>query len=169
MRLDSDSPRPMTLHGKLTRSREAAKPRRDPEELSAIVVDCAFRLHVEAGSGLLETVYEVVLARMLEDRGLTVCRQVPIPIRIMEYSFNEGFRADLIVEDIFLVELKSIENLAPVHSKQVLTYLRLLGMPLGLLINFGDPSFKEGIRRIVHRHHHFASSRLRVNHQHLLQ
>lgn len=144
-------------------SREGAKPRRNPEELSAIVVDSAYHLHVEVGPGLLESVYEVVLARMLEDRGLAVRRQVPVPIRLMNYSFDEGFRADLIVEDVLLVELKSVENLAPVHSKQVLTYLRLLGMPLGLLINFGAATFKEGIRRIVHRHRDFASSRLRVN------
>ena len=144
-------------------SREDAKARRNPEELSAIVVDCAYHLHVEVGPGLLESVYEVVLARMLEDRGLVVRRQVSVPIRLMNYSFDEGFRADLIVEDVLLVELKSVENLAPVHSKQVLTYLRLLGMPLGLLINFGAATFKEGIRRIVHQHRDFASSRLRVN------
>ncbi len=144
-------------------SREDAKARRNPEELSAIVVDCAYHLHVEVGPGLLESVYEVVLARMLEDRGLVVRRQVSVPIRLMNYSFDEGFRADLIVEDVLLLELKSVENLAPVHSKQVLTYLRLLGMPLGLLINFGAATFKEGIRRIVHQHRDFASSRLRVN------
>jgi GxxExxY protein len=144
-------------------SREDAKARRNPEELSAIVVDCAYHLHVEVGPGLLESVYEVVLAHMLEDRGLVVRRQVPVPIRLMNYSFDEGFRADLIVEGVLLVELKSVENLAPVHSKQVLTYLRLLGMPLGLLVNFGAATFKEGIRRIVHQHRDFASSRLRVN------
>ncbi|MEI6342017.1 MAG: GxxExxY protein [Verrucomicrobiota bacterium] len=144
-------------------SREDAKTRRDPEGLSAIVVDCAYHLHVEAGPGLLEGVYEVVLAQMLEDRGLAVRRQVPVPIRLMNHSFHEGFRADLIVEDALLVELKPVENLAPVHSKQVLTDLRLLGMPLGLLINFGAGTLKEGIRRVVHHHRDFASSRLRVN------
>lgn len=147
----------------MTDSREGAKARRNPEELSAIVVDLAYHLHVEAGPGLLESVYEVVLARMLEDRGLAVRRQVSVPIRLLNYSFDEGFRADLIVENVLLVELKSVENLAPVHSKQVLTYLRLLRMPLGLLINFGAATFKEGVRRIVHQHRNFASSRLRVN------
>ncbi len=133
------------------------------EELSAIVVDCAYRLHAEAGPGLLETVYEVVLAKVLEERGLRVRRQVPVPIHLMGLQFDEGFRADLIVEDQLLVELKSVEHLAPVHSKQVLTYLRLLDLPLGLLINFGAATFKEGCKRIVNGPQDFASSRLRVN------
>lgn len=144
-------------------SREDAKARRDMEELSAIVVDCGYRLHVEAGPGLLETVYEVVLARMLADQGLAVQRQVPVPIRLMGLTFEEGFRADIIVEDLLLIELKSVENLLPVHSKQVLTYLRLLNLPLGLLINFGASTFKEGCKRIVNGPQSFASSRLRVN------
>ena len=144
-------------------SREGAKPRRDVEELSSIVVDCGYRLHVEAGPGLLESVYEVVLAKMLEGMGLRVQRQVPVPIRLMGMTFDEGFRADLIVEDSLLVELKSVETLLPVHSKQVLTYLRLLEMPLGLLINYGASTFKQGIKRIVNNHQDFASSRLRVN------
>ena len=133
------------------------------EELSAVVVDCAYKLHVEAGPGLLETVYEVVLAKMLEKRGLKVKRQMLIPINLMGLTFDEGFRADLLIENLLLVELKSVENLAPVHSKQVLTYLRLLNLPLGLLINFGASTFKEGCKRIVINHKDFASSRLRVN------
>jgi iron complex transport system substrate-binding protein len=144
-------------------SREDAKARRDVEELSAMVVDCAYQLHVEAGPGLLESVYEVVLAHMLEARGLRVRRQVPVPILLMGLKFDEGFRADLIVEDALLVELKSVENSSPVHAKQVLTYLRLLKMPLGLLINFGAATFKEGVKRIVNHHRDFAASRLRVN------
>jgi iron complex transport system substrate-binding protein len=115
----------------MTDSREGAKTRRNVEELSSIVVDCGYKLHVEAGPGLLETVYEVVLAKMIEAHGLRVRRQVPIAIRLMGLQFDEGFRADLIVEDALLIELKSVENLAPVHSKQVLTYLRLLDLPLG--------------------------------------
>jgi iron complex transport system substrate-binding protein len=133
------------------------------EALSGIVVDCGYKLHVEAGPGLLESVYEVVLARMLEDRGLRVRRQVPVPIELMGLKFDEGFRADILVEDCLLLELKSVERLAPVHAKQVLTYLRLLKLPLGLLINFGAPTFKEGIQRIVNNHRDFAPSRLRVN------
>jgi iron complex transport system substrate-binding protein len=144
-------------------SHEATKSRRDKEELSRIVVDCAYRLHVEVGPGLLETVYEVVLARMLEERGLRVRRQVSVPIELMGMKFDEGFRADLIVEGILLVELKSVENLAPVHSKQVITYLRLLNLPLGLLINFGAATFKEGCKRIVQGPQDFVSSCLRVN------
>ena len=138
-------------------------PKKSPEEISAIVVDCAYKLHVEAGPGLLETVYEVVLARMLADLGLKVERQVPVPIELMGLKFDEGFRADLIVEDSFLIELKSVENLAPVHSKQVLTYLRLLDLPLALLINFGCATFKEGVKRIVNHHQDMGGSLLRVN------
>ena len=144
-------------------SHEDTKARRDVEELSAIVVDCGYKLHVEAGPGLLETVYEVVLAKMLADQGLVVKRQAPVPIRLMGMTFEEGFRADLIVEGRLLIELKSVENLLPVHSKQVLTYLRLLNLPLGLLINFGAPTFKDGCRRIVNNHRDIQTSRLRLN------
>jgi iron complex transport system substrate-binding protein len=133
------------------------------EELSAIVVDCGYKLHVGAGPGLLESVYEVVLAKMLMERGLSVKRQEPVPIVVMGMKFDEGFRADIIVDDLLLLELKSVENLAPVHSKQVLTYLRLLNLPLGLLINFGAATFKEGVKRIVNGQQSFVSSRLRVN------
>jgi len=133
------------------------------EELSALVVDCSYKLHTGIGPGLLESVYEVILAKMLEDHGLQVERQVPVPIQVMNLNFDEGFRADLIVNRLLLVELKSTETLAPVHYKQVLTYLRLLKMPLGLLINFGTATFKEGIKRVVNNHHNLAGSRLRIN------
>lgn len=135
----------------------------DKEALSEVVVDCAYKLHVEVGPGLLESVYEAVLEKMLVDRGLNVTRQQQIPIKLMGLSLNEGFRADLIVEGILLIELKSVEKLAPVHPKQVLTYLRLLNLPLGLLINFGAPTFKEGCKRIVNGKQDFVSSCLRVN------
>ena len=128
-----------------------------------MVVDRGFRLHRELGPGLLESVYEVVLAKMLEDDGLRVARQVAVPIEVMGMKFDEGFRADLIVEDLLLAELKSVEHLAPVHSKQVLTYLRLLNLPLGLLINFGAATFKEGIKRILNGPQDFRNSRLRIN------
>ncbi|HMO14472.1 MAG TPA: GxxExxY protein, partial [Pirellulaceae bacterium] len=120
-------------------------------------------LHKELGPGLLESVYEAVLARMLENEGLQVRRQVPVPIAVMGMRFEEGFRADILIEDLLLLELKSVENLAPVHSKQLLTYLRLLELPLGLLMNFGAATFKEGVRRIVNGPQSFASSCLRVN------
>ncbi len=135
------------------------------EEISAEVVDAAFHLYKDLGPGLLESVYEVVLAKLLEQRGLSVERQKPIPIHYAGLRFDEGFRADLIVEGSLLIELKSVENLAAVHGKQVLTYLRLLDLPLGLLINFGSATFKDGIKRIVNNHTNFASSRLRVNQQ----
>jgi GxxExxY protein len=136
---------------------------KNAEELSVLIVDCGYRLHTELGPGLLESVYEVVLAKLLEEHGVCVERQKPIPIVFAGMKFDEGFRADLLVENRVLVELKSVEKVAPVHGKQVLTYLRLLRLPLGLLINFGAPTFKEGIRRIVNGHDDFASSRLRVN------
>jgi iron complex transport system substrate-binding protein len=100
---------------------------------------------------------------MLEDRGLRVRRQAPVPIQLMGLNFEEGFRADMIINETLLVELKSVENISPVHAKQVLTYLRLLKMPLGLLFNFGAATFKDGVQRIANHHHNFASSRLRVN------
>lgn len=128
-----------------------------------MVVDCAYKLHVEAGPGLLESVYENVLAHLLEKRGLRVRQQVAIPIQLMGVHIEEGFRADILVEDKLLVELKSVEKIAPVHSKQVLTYLRLLNLPLGLLINFGAATFKEGCQRIVNGPQDTAASSLRVN------
>ena len=144
-------------------SHEATKARKDKEKIAAAVVDCAFRLHRDLGPGLLETVYEVVLARLLRDQGFAIERQKPIPIQYAGFTFEEGFRADLLIEGVVLVELKSVENLAPVHSKQTLTYLRLLGLPLGLLINFGAATFKEGCKRIVNGPQSFVSSCLRVN------
>ena len=144
-------------------SHEGAKTRRNPEEISRVVVDSAYQLHAEVGPGLLENVYEVVLAKALAARGLQVRRQVPVRIQLMGLNFDEGFRADILVEDLLLLELKSVEKLAPVHAKQLLTYLRLLDLPLGFLINFGAPTFKEGCKRIVNGHQDFASSRLRVN------
>lgn len=133
------------------------------EEASAVVVDAAFQLHRDLGPGLLESVYESVLAGMLEKRGLRVERQRSVAFDFAGIHFNEGLRVDLLVEGCLVVELKSVENFAPVHAKQVLTYLRLMNLSLGLLINFGAPTFKEGIKRIVNNHRDFAASRLRVN------
>src|SRR6202000_2532138 len=100
----------------------------------------------------LESVYEMVLARELERRGLAVTRQAPVAIEFDGMQFEEGFRVDLLVEEIVVVELKSVERLAPVHSKQVLTYLRLLNLPVGLLINFGEVTLKDGLHRIVNNY-----------------
>ena len=133
------------------------------EEISAIVVDAAFHLHRELGPGLLESVYEAVLASMLESRGLRVERQKAVEFDFQGMHFNEGLRVDLLVDGCLVVELKSVETLAPVHVKQLLTYLCLLHLPIGLLINFGAATFKEGVKRVVNKHKDFASSRLRVN------
>ena len=133
------------------------------EEMSAVVVDTAFHLHKDLGPGLLESVYEAVLTRMLEQQGLKVERQKVVDFEFHGMRFEEGLRVDLLVNGGLVVELKSVENLTPTHSKQVLTYLRLLNLPLGLLINFGGATFKEGIKRIVNNHQSLASSRLRVN------
>lgn len=133
------------------------------EELARIVVDCAYKVHCELGPGLLESVYEAVLAKRLGKLGLRVERQKPIAIQFDDIDFEEGFRADLLVEGKLLVELKSAERLTPVNGKQVLTYLRLLNLPLGILVNFGGATFREGVRRIVNNHTETASSRLRVH------
>jgi len=149
-------------HG-LTGSREEEKREMNLEELSSVVVDSAYHLHVDLGPGLLETVYETVLARILSDRGLKVERQKAVIFEYQGIRFEDGLRVDLLINDRLVVELKSVETLAPVHAKQLLTYLRLLNQPLGLLINFGAATFKEGIKRVVNQHRDFASSRLRVS------
>jgi len=118
-------------------------------EIGKIVVNCAVRLHQELGPGLLETVYEVLLAHELEQRGLKVERQVPVPIEFHGIRFDQGFRADLIVEGQVILELKSVESASKAHKKQVLTYLRLTGMKLGYLLNFGEALMKDGISRIA--------------------
>jgi GxxExxY protein len=118
-------------------------------EIASLVMDAAFLIHRELGPGLLESVYEVVMARQLTDMGLAVERQVPVAIRFKEMYFDEGFRADLFVEQKVIIELKSIERLQPVHSKQLLTYLRLTGCRLGLLINFGENLLKDGFKRVA--------------------
>lgn len=118
-------------------------------EIGKVVVDCAVRLHMELGPGLLESVYEVILAHMLQKSGLRVERQVPIPIEFLGIRFGEGFRADIVVEDKVILELKSVENISKAHKKQVLTYLKLTGKKLGYLLNFGDELMKDGISRIL--------------------
>ena len=118
-------------------------------KISGQIVDTAFHVHRELGPGLLETVYEIILADALHKRGLTVARQVPIPIRFEGKLFDEGFRADLIVNGCVIVEIKSVESLARVHKKQVLTYLKLSGLKLGLLINFGGELLKGNIERLA--------------------
>ncbi|MFO0906036.1 MAG: GxxExxY protein [Pirellulales bacterium] len=118
-------------------------------EIGTLIVDCAVQLHQDLGPGLLEVVYEVTLAAKLRKRGLAVERQVPVSIEYEGQRFEEGFRADLIVEQKVIVELKSVEQIHPAHKKQVLTYLRLTGMKLGYLLNFGEALMKDGITRII--------------------
>ena len=118
--------------------------------IGTIILDCAVELHRDLGPGLLETVYEVALARALARRGLRVRRQVGITFEYQGDRFDEGFRADLVVEDMVLVELKSVEHLAPVHKKQLLTYLKISGLRLGYLLNFGELLLRDGITRIIH-------------------
>lgn len=118
-------------------------------EISKIVLDAAFNIHTKLGPGLLESAYEAILAYEIRRRGLVVQRQVSIPIRFEGLTFEEGFRADLLVEDKLIVELKSVDRLVPVHGKQVLTQLRLSEKCLGLLINFGEMHLKNGIERIA--------------------
>ena len=119
------------------------------DEIARVVVESAFALHKELGPGLLESVYEVLLADALRERGLSVERQKPIPICFRGKRFDEGFRADLLVADLVLVELKPVEALARVHRKQVLTYLRLTNLKLGRLINFGGELLKGNMERLV--------------------
>lgn len=118
-------------------------------EIGTIIVDTAMQLHRGLGPGLLETVYEVVLANRLRRAGLRVERQVSVPIQFDGESFDEGFRADLIVENRVIIELKSVEKLNSAHKKQLLTYLRLTGLKLGYLLNFGNELMKNGISRII--------------------
>ncbi len=132
------------------------------EALAKAAVDYGFRIHKELGPGLLESVYEAILADGLRRTGLFVERQKPLPISFEGVQINEGYRVDLLIEGSLIVEIKSVERLVPVHGKQLLTYLRLAQRPLGLLMNFGGETFKEGIRRVANNYV-FAPSRLCVN------
>ena len=120
-------------------------------EVAKIVVDVAYQIHSRLGPGLLESVYEAVMAHELRKRGLQVEVQVPIPVEWDGVRLEVGFRADLIVERCVIVELKSIEQVHPVHKKCLLTYLRLADRRLGLLINFGTELIKDGISRVVNK------------------
>lgn len=119
------------------------------ESIAKISVDCGFWLHKELGPGLLESAYETLLFESLKEKGLSVERQKVIPILFKGRVLDEAFRADLIVENQLLIELKSTERHAPVYAKQLLTYLRLMDLPLGFLMNFGAATFKEGVKRIA--------------------
>ncbi len=118
-------------------------------KIGEIIVDAAIAIHKELGPGLLETVYEVILVNELKKRGLSVERQVAVPIEYKGIKFDEGFRADVVVEGKVIIELKSVESIHRAHKKQVLTYLKLTGCRLGYLLNFGEALMKDGISRLI--------------------
>ncbi|RYY26426.1 MAG: GxxExxY protein [Sphingomonadales bacterium] len=136
---------------------------RDIEQITTDVLDVAVRLHRDLGPGLLESVYEAILAAKLSAMGYRVARQKPIDIEFEGLRFDAAFRIDLLIEDRLLVELKSVERLSPAHAKQLLTYLRLTKQPLGLLINFAGGTLMEGVRRVANNYCPVASSRRGVN------
>lgn len=123
----------------------------DENELSKIIVDCCFKIHTKLGAGLFESVYEEILCYELFKNNLRFEKQKVIPVIYDEIKFDIGFKADIIVENKIIIELKSIEQLAPVHHKQLLTYLKLTGLKLGLLVNFNTNLIKDGIKRIVNK------------------
>ena len=138
---------------------------RDIEQVSGDVVDLAYRLHRDLGPGLLESVYEAVMAAKLIQMGYAVARQQPVNIEYDDLRFEAAFKIDLLVDRRLVVEIKSVERLNAAHGKQLLTYLRLTKQPVGLLINFGGATLKEGLHRVVNDYTPSASPRLRVNKQ----
>ena len=137
--------------------------RMEIEELASVAIDCGLMVHKRLGPGLLETAYEKVLAHKMSVRGLSVKTQVLMPIEIDGLLVDQGFRADILVEDKLLIEVKSVERLAPVHSRQVLTYLRFMNLPLGLLMNFSGMTFREGLKRVVNNHQDSTGSKLEIH------
>lgn len=133
------------------------------DDITGAIIDTALKIHTDLGPGLLESVYEIVLSKEIQKRGLQVERQKAISFEYEGILFDEGFRIDLLVDGKVIVEIKSVEKLTPVHSKQLLTYLRLMNLPVGLLINFGASTLKEGLKRIVNNLPPQASPQLRVN------
>jgi GxxExxY protein len=129
---------------------------RTVDDLAAAAVDRGFHIHKELGPGLLKSVYETVLAEALRQDGLLVEQQLPVPIIFRGMTFADAFRADLVVERSLIIEVKSVERNAPVHAKQLLTYLRLTKQPLGLLMNFGCETFREEVKRVANGHKSFA-------------
>ena len=136
---------------------------RDLEEISGDVLDCAVQLHRDLGPGLLESVYEAILTAMLEEKGYRIETQRSVEIRYKNLVIPSVLRVDMLVDSALLVELKSVEQILPVHAKQVKTYLRLMDLTSGLLINFGGETIKGNVRRIVNGYVPCASPRLRVN------
>jgi GxxExxY protein len=135
----------------------------DLDGITGEVIDASIKIHRELGPGLLESVYEAVLSRDLARRGLDVERQKTVAFDYDGMHFEEGLRIDLLVNGCVIIELKSVEKLSPMHGKQLLTDLRLMKLPVGLLINFGAATLKEGLQRVVNNLSPSASPRLRVN------
>lgn len=133
------------------------------EELAAIAVDCGLKVHRELGPGLLESAYEKVLAHRLRQRGLEVSTQVTVPITVDDIVIDQGLRLDILVEQRLLIEVKSVDRLAPLYGKQVLTYLRFMKLPLGLLMNFSGERFIDGLKRIANDHHDTSGSKLAIH------
>ncbi|WP_294120148.1 GxxExxY protein [Sphingomonas sp.] len=133
------------------------------DQISGDVLDLSIHIHRELGPGLLESVYETVLAAKLAASGYMVERQRAVDIVFEDLHFPAAFRIDLLVDERVLVEVKSVERLNAAHAKQLLTYLRLTKQPLGLLINFGGATLKEGFKRLVNDYHPSASQRLCAN------
>lgn len=133
------------------------------DRITGEIIDAAIRLHKRLGPGLLESVYEMLLAEALRARGFTVFRQYPADFQLDGRVFRHGFKVDLLVNRIVVVEIKAQEQLAAVHWKQVLTYLRALELPVGLLVNFGGATLKEGLHRVVNDYRPPPHSPLAVN------
>ena len=136
---------------------------KDLESISGEVIRVAIDLHRDLGPGLLESVYEMILASKLARLGYAVERQRPIDIKYEDVEFNAAFRVDLLIDDLLVVEIKSVERLHAAHAKQLHTYLRLMGLPAGLLINFAGETLKEGLKRVVNNYVPSAPPRLRLN------
>lgn len=133
------------------------------DEITQVVIEDSIKIHRDLGPGLMESVYESILCSSLERRGLKTERQKTVRFEYDGMTFDEGMRIDLLVESRLVIELKSVEKLAPVHGKQLLTYLRLMDVQVGLLINFGSATLREGLRRVVNRLPATPTSLLRVN------
>lgn len=121
----------------------------DIEDLARVAIDCGFHIHKDLGPGLLESVYELLLAERLSRVGCVVERQKLLPVEFDGITLLDGYRVDLLVDGKLIIEVKSVERLAPLHSKQLLTYIRLARQPVGLLMNFGGATFREGLQRVV--------------------
>jgi GxxExxY protein len=142
---------------------------KDIDQITGDVLDVSLRVHRELGPGLLESVYEIVLAGKLAQMGYLVERQKAVDIEFEGLRFDAAFRIDLLVDSRIIVEIKSVERLNAAHSKQLLTYLRLTRQPVGLLINFAGATLREGVKRVVNNHLDSASPRLRVNNHSLIE